>query len=928
MVSSDSECVSSSVVDLMNYDERDEWSISSSNCNLSDQMFSSFSMSISPINLSPSNGVNFMEDYNPRRCQVGCDTMSFDGEMMTLQQMDMKFPFLIDSTNSLIDLTDKRYKFPKKSNAVSDMVKSVIPRSPKPSLDEKMLKALRLCIEWFGRGSLAQVWRPIRNGHEYVLSTSEQPFLHDGTLSGYREVSKFFTFAAELGTNSLLGLPGRVFTSKVPEWTSNVMYYNEAEYLRVHHAVNHDIHGSIALPVFEDNLHGRSCCAVLELVTIEEKPNFDLEMENIYHALEAVNLSGGRPPWISPQDLSSNQNAALSEINDIICAICRAHQLPLALTWIRCSYTKNVDHNEHVRERSITPEIPILCLEKTACYWNDTNMEEFMRACADHFLEEGKCLVGKALQSNKPLFYPDIKEFHISEYPLVHHARKLGLSAVLAIRLRSTYTGDDDYILEFFLPVNMKTAVEQQLLLNNLFETMEMNCKSLSKVSYTELVEEKMSNVQLLNCRMKDISPVELLMRSSDQHVINDELNYSERAPESLHETTEMIDIDPPKKTTVGFSKQTNKKRSTSEKHVSLSVLQQYFPGSLKDAAQSLGVCPTTLKRICRQHGISRWPSRKIKKVDRSLQKIQSMIESVPGMEGELEFDPTKRGFVAAFSVMEELNQGKNLFMASKSKLAEQSDTIIQNLVTCEVVDIKEKEHLLDLINFPNNGVRCFLNEVDICDESKLAKLDTGPSRPASLSTMPWMTTSKTPNIFFLNKIKDSESHFVSGCSSSIIIDGEIDDKMIDENDEVTKHNKQASSGMSNSSNESGSVQMMAGISSSSRSLYEKSSVGRETRYNGTKITVKVTYGENTVRFKFEPTAGCFELYLEVAKRFKLQIGEFQLKYIDDDEEWVLLITDSDLLECIEVLDFLHTRKVKFLVDVPIKNSETGILNS
>ncbi|XP_057771282.1 protein NLP9-like isoform X2 [Salvia miltiorrhiza] len=862
-VASDSKYSPSCFVELMNYEEHDEWSISLSN--LSDQMFPS-------ANLSPLDEVDSMEDYISRSRELSYeDRVSFEGGMMALQEMDV---------DGIGDLDGKMYKCSEKRNT-TDVERSVIPRPLRPSLDEKMSKALHLCIRSFGGGALAQVWVPMRNGDEYVLSTSGQPFLHDGPLSEYREISRLFSFAAEPGTSSLLSLPGRVFTSKAPEWTSNLMYYSKAEYLRVQHAIDHDVRGSIALPVFEENLDERSCCAVLEIVTTEEKPNFDSEMENINRALQAVDLSSRRSPWLSPQSLSSNQNAALAEIKDILYAVCRAHRLPLALTWIPRSYTKNAVLNETNRG-----QIRILCLKETTCYWNDACMEGFVHACTNHFLEEGKGLVGKALQSNEPFFYPDVKEFHVSEYPLVHHARKLGLSGAVAIRLRSSYTGEDDYVVEFFLPVNLNGDKAQLLLVKNLLDNVSTICTSLSKVSDTELVEEKKSDIQLLNCRTKDISTADLLVRSFEQPVINDELLSTNRNS---------------KQTMVGFSRQMEKKRNTSEKNISMSDLQQYFSGSLKDAANSLGVCPTTLKRICRQHGIARWPFRKIKKVDRSLKKIQGMLESVPGVEGGLEFDPTKGGVVAMFSMTgEDLDRGRNLLLTSRSNFCEQSNMVVQNSVARGVIDVERE------------------------DESKLAALDMGPSWPASLNTMPWMTPSTTPNDSFLSqagnsgwktcsgndRTKNSDSDFVSGCSSSVIGGDEIDNGTI-------RTSKQASSDTTDSSHVSESMLMMSVSSSSSGSFDENSHVRRAAASSGcggTKITVKATYKENTVRFKFEPAAGCFELYSEVGKRFELQTGEFQLRYLDDDEEWVLLVTDSDLTECVEVLEFLRTRTVKFQV--------------
>lgn len=152
------------------------------------------------------------------------------------------------------------------------------------TFSDRMLKALSLLKESSGGGTLAQVWIPVKQGDNYILSTSEQPFLLDHVLAGYREVSRVFTFSAKETPGMFPGVPGRVFISGLPEWTSNVLYYNKFEYLRVEYAISHDVRGSLAVPVFDP--HQSKCCAVLELVTMKEKSNFDVEMENVCRALQ------------------------------------------------------------------------------------------------------------------------------------------------------------------------------------------------------------------------------------------------------------------------------------------------------------------------------------------------------------------------------------------------------------------------------------------------------------------------------------------------------------------------------------------------------------------------------------------------------------------------------------------------------------------
>ncbi|XLS49534.1 hypothetical protein HN51_010211 [Arachis hypogaea] len=214
-----------------------------------------------------------------------------------------------------------------------------------------------------------------------------------------------------------------------------------------------------------------------------------------------MDLKTSYSDWLfSVRCLSNNKRAALTEIIDVLRAVCGAHSLPLALTWIPCYYSEGIgDEASRIRTkegRKLPGEKTVLCIEESACYMNDIVVGGFVRACVEHYLEEGQGAAGKALQSNRPFFCPDVKAYNISEYPLVHHARKYKLNAAVAIRLRSTHTNDDDYIIEFFLPVNMNRCQEQQVLLENLSRTMQRMCQTLRKVSDAELYGIEGSQVQ------------------------------------------------------------------------------------------------------------------------------------------------------------------------------------------------------------------------------------------------------------------------------------------------------------------------------------------------------------------------------------------------------------------------------------------------
>uniref|UniRef100_A0A0E0BHI8 RWP-RK domain-containing protein n=1 Tax=Oryza glumipatula TaxID=40148 RepID=A0A0E0BHI8_9ORYZ len=732
---------------------------------------------------------------------------------------------------------------------------------PKPfdgvTLTERMLRALAMLKEASGgEAILVQVWMPVRNGEQHVLTTSDQPFLLDQKLTGYREVSRQFTFSAEEGPGLFPGLPGRVFMSGMPEWTSNVMYYHGSEYLRVDYATRHEVRGSLAMPVF--NSSGGSCCAVLEVVMTREKDNFCLEMVNVSNAL---------------QSYSRDQKLALMEIFDVLQAVCQAHLLPLALAWIPVCSKRDVLVSIEYGAKFGKRNKEVLCIEESACYVNDTRVRDFVQVCAEHPLEKGQGVAGNAYLSNNPFFSSDVKDYDMHAYPLVNHARKFGLHAAVAIRLRSTYTKNDDYVLEFFLPVLCKGGEEQQLLLDSISATMRKVCKSLRTVSDAELKEDvtrKPSNENRSGTRCP--SPVNLIYSGREIDVSNETktntpLEYQiEGIDEQLSDT----------KSTNKLIKCSNasdgeKRRSSTEKSVSLSVLQQYFSGSLKDAAKSIGVCPTTLKRICRQHGISRWPSRKIKKVNRSLKKIQNVISSVHGVEGVLKYDPSTGCLI--------------------SSVSPSIEPVLMN------VEHKGQDVLHKLQNKQNGEINFDMDDGELFRNSHSTRTLSGAFCEdmsnglyvAREMTCVAKTGTRTERLEHKPSSRDSFS-------------APQEYRMESETDKSNKNSKQSLPSSSS----------MTDCSTSSGETF-KSIKSQSANESNTTVVVKASYKNDTIRFKLLPSMKYEQLLEEIAKRLKLSVGVFQIKYKDDEGDWVILASDADLQECLEILDTtrLHILKLQ-----------------
>ena len=48
------------------------------------------------------------------------------------------------------------------------------------------------------------------------------------------------------------------------------------------------------------------------------------------------------------------------------------------------------------------------------------------------------------------------------------------------------------------------------------------------------------------------------------------------------------------------------------------------------------GICPTVLKKICRKHGVPRWPNRHLKSLAKQIRQLETVLQSDMRQIGEL----------------------------------------------------------------------------------------------------------------------------------------------------------------------------------------------------------------------------------------------------------------------------------------------------
>ncbi|KAK6776258.1 hypothetical protein RDI58_027259 [Solanum bulbocastanum] len=525
--------------------------------------------------------------------------------------------------------------------------------------------------------SLVQFWSPIQINGLTFLSTADQLFVFnkelDKRLSSYRRLCLDTLIPIDYN-EALLAPPVRVFRRWLPEYNPDVQSYSAAEFPLLQTAIRLGLHSYYAFPLLK--LPDQRCLGVFEIVSAQPS----LCLPDLIKGLnfESVGLYIPNPINILLGLLEPQVEDRLDEIEGLY-EILERHGLLFAQIWIPFSPSSS---------------LKVLYCASTSIDKHSSSMyHDFEYASGVCFIESGKALVGRAFASQGSCFCKDVTQLSIKEYPLVPNARKVRFTQSFAIFLQSKSANDIVYVVEYFLPPNEMFARDTKTFLNILLSTMKELLPGFIVASGDELgqrmlvevvkvspsdeldsfeIGQPLLSVQSLQdgrettdifCQQSNLQNGEnnganALLVSSCISRKRDSLNCDETVEvhpflphpieeavrnrgkvnldvahdDHIEDTNEMMQLDshfeqPTLEINSAANAATNSDNIHSHKNnaiqriekdhgITRKILEEHFGMSLQDAAKNLCVSRATLKRICREYEITRWPHHKTRKVN------------------------------------------------------------------------------------------------------------------------------------------------------------------------------------------------------------------------------------------------------------------------------------------------------------------------
>ncbi|KAK3013987.1 hypothetical protein RJ639_008147 [Escallonia herrerae] len=204
------------------------------------------------------------------------------------------------------------------------------------------------------------------------------------------------------------------------------------------------------------------------------------------------------------------------------------HKLPLAQTWGPCRGSTTMASGDYPdgNENSCN----LTCYDERMMALVTDDAYDFHKLCTHQPLRRGQGIVSKALRSHRPCFCCDISKYSMTEYPLAHWAQEYKLTGSFAISMRSSYTGDLDYVLEFFMSTcRLENYGDHLTLLGSTVATMKQHLRSFKVSSGKELRDELAADIMEV-CTLAD-----KLHSSTKCRTI--------RSPETLQTEAELVQI-------------------------------------------------------------------------------------------------------------------------------------------------------------------------------------------------------------------------------------------------------------------------------------------------------------------------------------------------------------------------------------------------